>query len=333
MTGAVTPLRRRPRKIRRFSGVGWYIASRIVGGVLTLAASTFLVFSSLYLAGDPISALSRGKTLTPALEAALREQYRLDDPFLERFGRWVVDLVHGDLGKSLMYKDDVTNIIGERIGVTFQLVAYAGILIIVLGIGCGVVAGLRDGFVDSAIRGATTVLMAIPPFVYAIALLAVFAAGLGWFPTRGEGEGFLDRTWHLTLPAFALSLASLSIVSQVTRAAVRMERSSEHVQTAISRGFTYGATVRRHIVRNAMIPILTVTGVTVASLVAFTAIVEQAFGINGLGSALVQAASSNDFPVVQGIAIIYVLVFVIVNTLVDLSYGLLDPRLRFGGEK
>lgn len=313
--------------------MGAYLRRRTVAALVTVLVSSFLVFSSLYFAGDPIRALSRGRTLTPEMESALREQYHLDDPFLVRYLAWLGDVVRGDFGQSLFYHDSVANLIGQRMPVTFMLAGYAALIIIVVGVGLGIIAGLRRGVVDSTIVTSTTVVMAIPAFVSSIALLAVFSVWLGWFPTRGSGEGFLSTLWHLTLPAIALALASLAVVSRITRASVRTELAGEHVQTAESRGIPYGITVKRHVVRNAMIPVSTVVGVSVASLVVLTAIVEQAFGINGLGNALVQAASYNDFPVVQGIAILYVIIFVVINTVVDVSYGFLDPRVRLGGSK
>ncbi|MEV4954796.1 ABC transporter permease [Paenarthrobacter nitroguajacolicus] len=317
----------------RATGVGVFLRRRLLGAAMTLLVSTFLVFSSLYLAGDPLRSLSRGRTLTPEMELALREQYHLDDPFMTQYFRWLGDLLQGNLGQSLFYDDSVTNLIAQRLPITFQLAAYAGVLVVVGGVGLGILAGLRRGLADRVIVTGTTVFMATPTFVSSIALLAVFSVWLGWFPTRGAGEGFLNTIWHLTLPALALALASLAVVSRITRASVRTELASEHVQTAESRGIPYGKTVRRHVVRNAMIPISTVVGISFASLVVLTAIVEQAFGINGLGNALVQAASYNDFPVVQGIAIIYVVIFVLINNVVDLSYGFLDPRVRLGGSK
>jgi peptide/nickel transport system permease protein len=326
---SVTAAPRPPRR-GRSRGTVPFLLRRLGTGLLTLLASTFLVFGSLYLVGDPIAALSRGRTLTPELIEALRSNYHLDDPFFERYVKWLGDVLHGDLGVSLLYGESVTTLIEQRIGVTFALAAYAGLIIIVFGIGSGAIAGLRRGPVDTVILTTTTTLVAIPPFVSAIVLLSVFAVSLGWFPTLGAGVGFVDGVWHLTLPAVALALASFAMVSRVTRTAVRSELYREHVQTAIGRGIPYGARVRRHVMRNAMIPVITVVGVTLAALVALTAIVEQAFGINGLGSVLVQAAATGDFPVVQGIALIYVVVFVVANTAVDLAYGFLDPRMRLG---
>jgi peptide/nickel transport system permease protein len=176
----------------------------------------------------------------------------------------------------------------------------------------------------------TTVLAALPAFVASTFLISTFSVGLGWFPAFGSGDGLFDQLKHLTLPAVALAGASMALVARVTRTSVRAEMGREHVQTAVSRGIPRATIVRRHVLRNAAIPITTVAGVTVASLIALAAVVERAFSLNGLGSYLVSAAASKDFAVVQGISLVLVTVFVVINTLVDLAYAFLDPRVELG---
>ena len=200
-------------------------------------------------------------------------------------------------------------------------------IIVVLGIGLGIVSGLRPGRLDTGVLVVTAVLAAIPAFVAAIALIMVFAVKLGWFPALGNGTSLLSNVRHFTLPAVALAAASLAIVARVTRAAVRAEGGREHVQTAVSRGIPAHRVIQRHIVRNAAIPITTITGITIASLIAVAAVVEVAFGLNGLGAYLVQAAESKDIAVVQGISLLLVTAFVVVNLLTDLICAALDPRL------
>ena len=153
---------------------------------------------------------------------------------------------------------------------------------------------------------------------------------LRWFPALGNGTSLLSNVRHFTLPAFALAVASLAIVARVTRAAVREEGGREHVQTAVSRGIPARYVIWRHIVRNAAIPITTITGITIASLIAVAAVVEVAFSLNGLGAYLVQAAESKDIAVVQGISLVLVTAFVVVNLLVDVLYAVLDPRVTLG---
>lgn len=281
--------------------------------------------------GDPIRILTGGRSLPPEALQALRERYHLDEPFLQRYGSWLSGVLRGDLGTSVVFNQDVSEMLANKVVLTLQLVLYAGIVLVVLGVGLGLMAGLRRGALDSAIVGATAFLAAVPPYMAAIVLLSVFAVGLGWFPAIGAGGGE-ERLLHLTLPAIALALSSLAIVARVTRVAVRGESDREHVQTAVSRGFLKVQIVRRHILRNALMPITTIVGVTVASLLAVSAVVEQAFSLDGIGSALVQAALARDMAVVQAIALLFVFAFIATNTLVDILYAFLDPRIKAGKE-
>ncbi len=194
-------------------------------------------------------------------------------------------------------------------------------------VGLGTFAALRGRRTQAAVAGVTAVGMGVPSFVAASVLISYFAVQLGWFPVFGPGSGFTDRIWHLTLPAIALALASLAYVAQVSRAAVATELRRDHVTTAVARGFPRGQVVRRHALRNAAIPIATVSGVTIAYLITGTAIVEQAFQLNGLGSLLIQSVTTNDLPTVQGVCLVVVLAFLLVNVIVDALYGLLDPRV------
>ncbi len=309
-----------------------FLVRRAAMLVAALLVSSFVIFGSLDLApGDPLATLTGGRTLPAEAVAQLRAQYHLDDPFLARYVSWLGDaLLHGDLGTSIAFRGSVTSVIGARAGVTIALVAYAGLLIVLFGVGLGVLSGLRRGALDMSIVATTSVLAAVPSFVAAIMLLSVFSVNLGWFPALGAGEGFVDGIWHLTLPAVALALSAMAIVVRVTRVAVRTEMGREHVQTAVSRGIPYPVLVRRHVLRNAAIPVATIVGITITSLIALSAVVERAFSLDGLGAALVQAALSKDFAVVQGISLVFVAAFVVANVAVDVLYALLDPRVAIG---
>jgi peptide/nickel transport system permease protein len=312
--------------------MGRFVARRLALLVLALVVSSFVVFVSLDLApGDPLSTLTGGRTLPPGALAALRQQYHLNDPMLVRYWHYITGVVlHFNLGTSIQYREPVTTLISQRSGVTVDLVVYAGLLIVLFGVGLGLLAGLRRGAIDNTIVTVSTVLAAIPSFVAAIILISVFAVKLGWFPALGTGSGFGDTIKHLTLPAIALAASAVAIVVRVTRVTVRSELGQEHVQTAVSRGIPWPLVVRRHVLRNAAIPITTVLGITITSLFALSAVVEQAFNLNGIGAALVQAALNKDFGVVQGISLLLVGAFVIANALVDLLYAVLDPRVAIG---
>ena len=310
-----------------------FLARRLLVLVATLIVSSFVIYGSLYLApGNPIATLTGGRTPSPEAIRTLEARYHLDRPFLVRYGLWLEGAVTGDFGVSIPHHQEVADLITERGPTTAALVAYASAIILVVGIGLGLLGGLKRGAIDTAVVVATTVSAAFPAFVAAIVLLLVFAVDLGWFPATGEGSGLVGTIRHLTLPAIALGLTSMALVARVTRAAVKLELNKEHVQTARSRGIPFALIVRRHVLRNAAIPITTIAGLTIASLIAISAVVERAFAINGLGAYLVEAAASKDFAVVQGISLVLVGAFVVTNTIVDLLYALLDPRVKLGAK-
>ena len=308
------------------------LVGRLAGLLLTLLASSFLIFSSLYLApGDPVATLSGGRAFPPEAVQALRQQHHLDDPFLTRYLSWLGDLAHGDPGQSFTFNTGVADLIAARAASTTMLVAMASVLIVGLGVTLGLAAGIRGGLLDTGVLLATVIGQAVPGFVAAIALIWLFAVQLGWLPAIGSGQGLAGRVQHLILPAVALALAQLASVARITRAAARDELGREHVETARARGLAPSLIARRHVVRNALIPIVTVSGLTVAGLLATTVVVERAFNLDGIGSLLVEAVIRKDFAVVQAVSLFLVTAFVVVNTLIDLVYGVLDPRVRVGG--
>jgi peptide/nickel transport system permease protein len=308
-----------------------FLLRRLAMLIASLLVASFVIFSAMYLSpGNPIAALSGGRTIPPESMRILEQRYHLDEPFMLQYGHWLWNALHGDLGVSITMRQDVSAIIAARAPTTAGLVVYAAVLTLVLGIGLGMVGGLRRGTLDTAAVVISAVTAAIPSFVAAIVLILVFAISLDWLPAFGSGTGFLGSIAHLTLPAVALAVSSLAIVARVTRAAIRDEVGREHVQTAISRGISRWQRIRRHVLRNAAIPITTVSGVTIASLIAVAAVVEVAFSLNGLGSYLVQTAQTKDIAVVQGISLLLVTAFVVINTLVDLLYAVLDPRVSLG---
>jgi peptide/nickel transport system permease protein len=291
--------------------------------VATLLVASFAIYGALYLApGSPIAALTGGRSVPPDVLKQLEDRYHLNDPFLTRYWLWLTSALHGDLGESIPLHEKVSTLIGQRIGVTIQLVMLTAAIIIIVGVGLGIVGALGRGAVDGGVLLTSTVSAALP----------AFAAGviLGWFPVLGTGDGVVDSLRHLTLPALALAATSVALVTRVTRTAVREELDKEHVQTAVSRGLPWREVVRRHVLRNAAIPITTVVGITIASLIALAAVVETAFGLNGLGAYLVQAAQNKDFATVQGISLVLVFAFVITNVVIDIAYAILDPRVTLG---
>jgi peptide/nickel transport system permease protein len=306
-----------------------FVARRLAMLLASLLIASFVIFGALYLApGNPISALSGGRALPASSLHVLEQRYHLNQPFLAQYWYWLDNALHGNLGLSITLQENVSSVIAARMWTTGGLVLYAALIILVIGISSGVVAGLRPGLADTSVLVSTAVSAAVPSFVAAIVLVLVFSVKLGWFPALGNGTSLWSNVRHFTLPAVALALSSIAIVARVTRAAVREEAGREHVQTAISRGIPPRQLVWRHILRNAAIT--TVSGITIASLIAVAAVVETAFSLNGLGAYLVQAASSKDLAVVQGISLVLVAAFVLINAIVDVLYAVLDPRVALG---
>ncbi|GAA1448600.1 ABC transporter permease [Leifsonia poae] len=312
------------------------VARRVLGKLgsllLTLFLASLLVFFSRFLVpGDPISFLLRGRKPSPQAVADLTAQYGLDLPPWQQYVNWVGGILHGDFGRSLQYRQDVATVVGERLPVTFGLVLIAGLIITVVGLAAGVVAALNKGrMLDRAVLVGLTVLAAIPSFVGSIVLISVFAVQLGWFPSFGSGDGFVDTIYHLVLPSIALAIVFIVLVGKVTRTSMVDQLAREHVEVATSRGLTRATVIRRHVLRNAIGPIVTVSGVLVAGLLVASTIVESAFGLAGIGSLLVQSVDRLDFPVVQAIVLLVVTAFVVVNAIVDILEPVIDPRSAAG---
>lgn len=306
-----------------------FLARRLSALVGVLLASSMIVFGALYLApGSPEQFLVQGRTVSPEVLAAIRSQYSLDDPLPIRYWKWLSGLFTGDLGRSLLTQQDVGALIASRIPTTLSLAAFAAVLIIAFGVGLGILAGTRGGFAERIVIFASNLGIAVPTFFAALVLMSVFSVGLGWFPVFGAGDGVVDRIWHLTLPALALSLPAIAVVARITRTAIVDESESEHVLIAVARGLPKRIILWRHTVRNSLLPVSTAVGMQIAGLIAGAFVVEYAFTLDGIGALLVNSVQRKDFAVVQAIALIMVVAFGVVNLLVDLLYAIIDPRVR-----
>ncbi|MQA81588.1 MAG: ABC transporter permease subunit [Streptosporangiales bacterium] len=305
----------------------------LAGTLLTLLATSFAIFGAVYAApGDPVAFLVGGRdNLSEANIAAVRAQYHLDDPFLVQYGRWLFDALQGDLGRSFQYGDQVADLVMARLPTTLSLVAYASMLSVVLGVALGALAAVRRGRVDAAVVAGTTLAASVPSFVTAIVLVSAFSVQLGWFPVAGAGEGLAGRMYHLALPALTLALGSLAVLSRVTRQSMVEQWGHDHVEAARGTGMAEGLLVRRHVFRNALGPIVTMCGLLTAGMLAGTVVVETAFGMSGIGSLLVNAIKTQDFPVAQAVLLLMVVAYIVVTTVVDLVHPLIDPRVRTEG--
>jgi peptide/nickel transport system permease protein len=311
---------RRVRMARR-----WLLAP-----VVTLLVASFLIFAALAESpGDPVAQLL-GQHATAAQAASLRHALGLDQPLLPRYWHWLTSAVHGDFGTSITYRAPVSSLLAPRIPTTLFLVGYAALLAVLIGLGLGIAGGAARRAAP-AVAAVNAVTVAVPSFVAAVLLVLLFSLKLGWFPAQGSGSGFGGQLWHLTLPAVALAISWTAYLSQVTQRALTEEQRREHVETARMRGIGRLAIFRRHVLRNAAPPVVTISALTVAGLVTGTVVVEEAFGINGMGALLASSVQARDDNVVLAISVFFVLIFVVTTTLLDVTETVLDPRLRDAG--
>jgi peptide/nickel transport system permease protein len=309
-----------------------FVLWRLAVAVLLLLVITFGVFALVHLApGDPVRALLGTRPSDPETLAALRERYHLDDPFIVQYGKWLGQALQGDLGRSIHGNRRVLSTISERAGVTALLGLISTLIVLLAGILLGVVAALRRGTrLDRAAVMFSVLGISSPAFVTGIFLLYVFGVVLGWFPTYGPGRGFLDRLWHLTLPALALSLSVMAIVVKITRAAMIEELDKEYIVFARARGISPARITFAYLLRNALIPVVTAAGIIVVGLLAGAIYVEVTFALPGLGSLIVDAVQKRDIPLIQGTTLVLACFVVGVNLVIDVVYVLIDPRIRFG---
>ena len=307
-----------------------YIIGRFAASGILLLLVSFFLFSMVAMApGDPLTVLTGGRSISPEQLDQLRNYYHLDQPFLAQYLLWLGNLLHGDLGMSMSQQSSVWQAIQPRIAPTFWLGAFAGTLVLIFGFGAGVVAAMKRGrAVDGVLSGLMLTAASVAPYVSAIILIVVFGQWLGWFPTYGLGEGPSDYVYHLVLPAIALAVALSAFIGRISRASMIDALSSDYVDTARSRGLTSSSVNIKHALRTALVPIVTVGGITVGYLFTGAIVIEYTFGLSGLGSALVQAILSKDYALVQAIALLFVFVFVLANLIADIFVLIIDPRQR-----
>ena len=315
-----------PRQLAHF------LVRRLASLVAMLAILSFAIYSLLYLApGSPVDILLGSQPRTPETVALLNERYHLDEPFLTQYWIWLNGAIHLDFGTSIRSTLPVTDEIGARLPLSLFLGAYAYLITMVFGVGLGIVSALRrKTVVDRGIVGATVVGLSTPAFVSGVVLLFFFAIIVPVFPATGAGEGFLDRVWHLTLPAVALALTVAAFVLKHTRAAMIGVLDQDYVTFARARGLSPRRVLFSYALRNALIPIVTISGLVLGSLIVGAFLVEVTFSLSGIGQLLVDSATFKDLPMIQGVALIIAVVLILANLLADLLYMAVDPRISVG---
>ncbi len=310
----------------------WFLARRMLALLALLLVLSFVVFTMLYLApGSPEQTLLGSHKVSPGVLEAIRAKWHLDEPFLAQYWIWLKGVIHLEFGTSIRTGQKVTESISDRAGVTAFLAGYAFVISIVLGLPLGIIAALKKSTpVDRGVVGLSVLGVSAPAFVTGVVLIFVFGVQLGWFPVYGAGSGFSDRLLHLTLPAIALALSTMAVVVKITRAAMIGALDQDYVAFAKARGAGGMRVVIRHALRNALIPIVTATGILMTTLVMGTLIVEATFALPGVGTMMIEAVNNKDLPILQGVIMLLAVIVILVNLLVDVTYTLIDPRIRVG---
>lgn len=313
------------------------IVSRVLVSVPVLLAVSVISFTLLRLApGDP-ARLRAGLDATPEMVEATRQQLGLDRNVVVQYFDWLGGVLRGDLGTAYQSGAPVTELIAYRFPVTFQLTVVAMLITVLVGIPLGVAAAVwKDSLIDHGVRGASLLGMSVPGFV--VGLGFVFAFGWQW-PNVMPYSGFVrfsDDPWaslqHTILPAIALALPPIALVARMTRASLIETLNQDYIESARASGVNAVTVVWVDALRNAMLPVVTILGVITGTTLGGSLVVETVFGIPGMGSLLIDSFSARDYPVVIGVLLLVAAIFVVVNLLVDVLYGVLNPRIRAGYE-
>lgn len=312
--------------------MGVFLARRLVTLIATLLATSLTVFVVLeILPGDPALTIM-GPDANLEAVAALRTELGLDRPAPQRYLAWIAGLARGDMGLSYTYKVPVGGLIAERLALTVPLALISMALTVVIAISLGLYAAASHGRAgDWGVMAFTQLGIAVPSFWFGILLILLFAVQLGWLPAGGFPgweAGLFEVARALALPALALALVQAAILARVTRSAVLEVMREDFVRTARAKGLTRRAALWRHVLRNAMIPVVTIMGLQFANLLAGTIIIESVFSLPGLGRLVFQAITQRDLVVVKNMVVLLAALVVTVNFLVDLAYAAIDPRIR-----
>jgi peptide/nickel transport system permease protein len=298
-----------------------------------MAVVALFVFGLLYVApGDPATMIA-GDQATPAEVERIRVSLGLDQPFVIRFGAWAFAALRGDLGNSLFSGQSVASMIVQRIPPTLSLMVLTLLISVTTAVPMGVVAASQQGsLIDRAVSIFAVLGFSLPVFVLGYLLAYAFALQLGWFPVQGytpPSGGFGPFIGHLVLPALALSGGYIALITRITRSTMLEVLSQDYVRTAKAKGVARSSILFVHALKNAALPIVSIVGIGVATLISGAVVTETVFGIPGLGRLIVDALLRRDYPIIQGVVLVFSFTYIFVNLAIDVLYTLLDPRIRY----
>jgi peptide/nickel transport system permease protein len=310
-----------------------YLVRRLLATIPVMMVVAVVVFSLIHLApGDP-AAIIAGDNVTAKQIAEIRERLGLEEPLWKQFALWVCNLAKGDLGTSIFSRKSVTELIVQRAEPTIALTATTLVVAITLAITAGVLAAWKAGtWIDRGVMIFAVMGYSVPVFVVGYGLVYVFSMQLKWLPVQGYApiaDGLVPFIRHLILPSVALGLAYVALIARITRTSMLEVLSEDYIRTADAKGVATRPKLMRHALKNAAVPIATVIGIGVALLIGGVVITETVFNIPGIGRLTVDAILKRDYPIIQGIILIFSAWYVLINLAVDVLYTFLDPRIRY----
>jgi peptide/nickel transport system permease protein len=308
------------------------VIRRLLATIPVMAIVAIIVFSLLYLTpGDPAAVLAGEQATAEDIER-LRVSLGLDQPYLVRFGQWISGVVHGDLGTSIFSRRPVMELIVQRLEPTVALTLASLIIAVAIAVPLGVIAAWRSGgLIDRMAMSFAVLGFSVPVFVLSYLLIALFSVKLQMLPVQGYvpiAYGFVPFIQHLILPAISLGIINAALIARITRATMLEVLNQDYIRAARAKGLSVRRVLIRHALKNAAVPIVTVIGISFALLISGVVVTETVFNIPGLGRLTVDAILRRDYPVIQGVILVFSATYVVVNLLVDLSYGLFDPRIK-----
>lgn len=310
-----------------------YLLRRLLATIPVMLLVAIFIFMLLRLTpGDP-AAIIAGDYANDAQIAEIRQNLGLDKPLITQFFVWIGNMLQGDFGQSFFYKKDVAELISSRLEPTLSLSLLTILLTVCIAVPLGTVAAYKQGsWLDRGIMGFSVMGFSLPVFVIGYALIYIFSIKLGWLPVQGYqriGDGFGGWLLRLVLPSLALSVVFVAFIARMTRTSVLEVLGEDYVRTARAKGQTESRVLMRHALRNAAVPIVTVIGLSFAILIGGVVVTESVFTIPGLGLLTVEAVLARDFPTIQAVILLFSFIYVLINLAIDVSYTLLDPRIRY----
>ncbi|MCL1912295.1 MAG: ABC transporter permease [Eubacteriaceae bacterium] len=302
-----------------------YLLKRLLQSLVVLVVVSAVIFFTVRLSpSDPIASITKGKTVTAQVREDLLRRFNLDKSPIQQYYLWIGGMLKGDFGESYQYRQPVSLLVSQRVKTTVQLAALSTVLAILIAVPLGIVLAVKaNSFTDKALSIISLVFVASPTFLIGVIFMLVFALRLKWFPSMGTGS-----FRHLVLPSCAMAINMVALTSRITRQSMIEELSSDYITAAYAKGVGPLRIIFIHALRNAVIPVITITSLQIGGMLVGAVLVETVFAMGGLGDLLISSIKSSDYPVVQGVTMMMIVVYCALSVVVDTLYAIIDPRIR-----